>query len=88
MTKDEALRMAIEIMERLHQPNGDSVQLAIQACKEALADYKDGNCCTEGCIKCDARKILAETKGNDINYCPDHDGFSSHIVPALRDWNT
>jgi hypothetical protein len=29
---------------------------------EALADYKDGNCCTEGCIKCDARKILAETQ--------------------------
>ena len=37
MTKDEALRMAIEVMERLHQPNGNSVQLAIQACKDALA---------------------------------------------------
>ena len=23
---------------------------------------KDGNCCTEGCIKCDARKVLAETQ--------------------------
>ena len=23
---------------------------------------KDGDCCTEGCIKCDARKILAETQ--------------------------
>ena len=23
---------------------------------------KDGDCCTEGCIKCDARKVLAETQ--------------------------
>ena len=41
MTKDEALRMAIEIMERLHQPNGNSVQLAIQACKDALAETQE-----------------------------------------------
>ena len=42
MTKQtEALRMAIEIMERLHQPNGNSVQLAIQACKEALAETQE-----------------------------------------------
>ena len=41
MTKDEALRMAIEVMERLHQPNGNSVQLAIQACKDALAETQE-----------------------------------------------
>ena len=43
-----------------------------QACKEALDEEltakldkdkaRDGDCCTEGCIKCDARKILAETQ--------------------------
>jgi hypothetical protein len=41
MTKDTALRKAIEVMERLHQPNGNSVQLAIQACKEALAETQE-----------------------------------------------
>ena len=56
MTKDEALRMAIEAR------TWDELGKAIQACKEALADYKDGDCCTEGCIKCDARKVLAETQ--------------------------
>ena len=64
MTKQtEALRMAIEALE-MHVPYyiKDRGCDAIQACKEALADYKDGNCCTEGCIKCDARKVLAETQ--------------------------
>ena len=56
MTKDEALRMAVEAR------TWDKLGKAIQACKEALADYKDGDCCTEGCIKCDARKVLAETQ--------------------------
>ena len=55
-TKDEALRMAVEAR------TWDKLGKAIQACKEALADYKDGDCCTEGCIKCDARKVLAETQ--------------------------
>ena len=30
--------------------------------EKQLPDYKDGDCCTEGCIKCDARKVLAETQ--------------------------
>jgi hypothetical protein len=62
----EALRMAIEAMEsaELVWASAGIVKMheAIEACKEALADYKDGDCCTEGCIKCDARKILAETQ--------------------------
>ena len=33
-----------------------------QTCEEALDKTQDGDCCTEGCIKCDARKILAETQ--------------------------
>jgi hypothetical protein len=27
-----------------------------------LDKAKDGDCCTEGCIKCDARKVLTETQ--------------------------
>ena len=27
-----------------------------------MAETQDGDCCTEGCIKCDARKVLAETQ--------------------------
>lgn len=27
-----------------------------------LDKARDGDCCTEGCIKCDARKVLAETQ--------------------------
>lgn len=30
--------------------------------EKQLPEYKDGDCCTEGCIKCDARKVLAETQ--------------------------
>ena len=68
MTKDEALRMAIEALEKskdILEYEGmipDGYEEAIQACKEALAETQDGNCCTEGCIKCDARKVLAETQ--------------------------
>ena len=29
--------------------------------EKQLPEYKDGDCCTEGCIKCDARKVLAES---------------------------
>ena len=64
MTKDEALRMAIEALiyhTEQTRPIEDT-DIAIQACKEALAETQDGNCCTEGCIKCDARKVLAETQ--------------------------
>ena len=66
MTKQtEALRMAIEVLNSvIHWGDATTVDIdkTVQACKEALADYKDGNCCTEGCIKCDARKVLAETQ--------------------------
>ena len=62
MTKDEALRMAIEAMEYHTEQTRpiEDTNKAIQACKEALAETQDGICCTEGCIKCDARKVLAE----------------------------
>ena len=93
MTKDEALRMAIEAMNSSYSSQGYPARAAwlyhgcdvklfkaLQACKEALEptvaelndEYlrdthvegmpKDGDCCTEGCIKCDARKVLTETQ--------------------------
>ena len=61
MTKQtEALRMAIEWLD--NQQLGYSGHSVRKACQEALAETQDGNCCTEGCIKCDARKVLAETQ--------------------------
>jgi hypothetical protein len=57
MTKDEALKMAIEAMI-FHTEQTRPLKVtavAIQACKDALDKTQDGDCCTEGCIKCDAR---------------------------------
>ena len=94
MTKDEALRMAIELMERFleHDSISSSDYIDVRnACIKALEptvaelndEYlrdtyvegmpKDGDCCTEGCIKCDARKVLAETQEPVVYVCIDFD---------------
>ena len=53
MTKDEALKMAIEALDTLMMEKGSIYQQAIQACKEALEqedidyfkDYKTSTAC-------------------------------------------
>ena len=32
-------------------------------------------------------ECLSKTKWNDIDYCPDHDVFASHIEQALKEKN-
>jgi hypothetical protein len=68
MTKDEALRLALEALESTGENNGyhgvtqyfdeTMVDQAISAIKAAL-EAKDGECkyCTDGCPACDARKL-------------------------------
>jgi hypothetical protein len=68
MTKDEALKLALEALEAdplemVADANGHMIFLkeqAITAIKEALAQpEQDGECkhCTDGCPACDARKL-------------------------------
>jgi hypothetical protein len=61
MTKDEALLLALEALEKISM-GGDPrwADQAITAIKEALAQpEQDGECknCTDGCPACDARKL-------------------------------
>ena len=71
MTKDEALKLALEALEAdplemVADVDGHMVFLkdqAITAIKEALAQpEQDGECkyCTDGCPACDARKLSKE----------------------------
>ena len=67
MTKDEALRLALEALENSWtEPNNEQYKIekeAITAIKEALAQTEqDGKCkhCTDGCPACDARKLQKE----------------------------
>ena len=60
MTKDEALKLALESLEA-HADIGIKSDKAINAIKEALAQpeqEQDGECkyCTHGCPACDARR--------------------------------
>jgi len=69
MTKDEALKLALEALEEAwyhvgtFQPTEKAIDLydeARTAIKEALAQpEQDGKCkyCTDGCPACDARKL-------------------------------
>jgi hypothetical protein len=60
MTKDEALRLALETLEYAGPSWIEAKQPAITAIKEALAQpEQDGECkhCTDGCPACDARKL-------------------------------
>jgi hypothetical protein len=68
MTKDEALRLALEALYGFipylplehDKPQCDRYDQAITAIKEALAQpEQDGECkyCTDGCPACDARKL-------------------------------
>ena len=53
-----------------------------------LDKARDGNCCTEGCIKCDARKVLAETQ-EPIHNCPKCNSLYTkeiHSIPAQPSW--
>jgi 20S proteasome alpha/beta subunit len=61
MTKDEALKLALEALENAEYGDYDKEELnqAITAIKEALAQpEQDGECkyCTHGCHACDARR--------------------------------
>ena len=65
MTKDEALRLALEALSEAHyvvehRQDVKKREQAITAVKEALAQpEQDGECkyCTDGCLACDARKL-------------------------------
>ena len=67
MTKDEALRLALEALEEACEIVGaawtwrdEKGRPAITAIKEALTQREqDGECkrCTDGCPACDARKL-------------------------------
>jgi len=76
MTKDEALRMAIDGLE-IHQ------QDILDACKEALEQPKEW----QGMSDDEISECLSKTKWNDIDHCPDHDVFASHIEQALKEKN-
>ena len=61
MTKDEALKLALEALQHeADTGNDDAYKLERDAIKEALAQpEQDGKCkyCTDGCPACDARKL-------------------------------
>jgi hypothetical protein len=68
MTKDEALKLALEALEYMNVTAERYVdkqipENAITAIKEALAQREqDGECkhCTDGCPACDATKLQKE----------------------------
>ena len=53
-----------EIKQLNQEKDSEVIDLmnVIQKLTAKLDKARDGDCCTEGCIKCDARKILAETQ--------------------------
>ena len=65
MTKDEALKMALEAFGEIDWSNNsqwqsDRAKVAIATLKKALAQpEQDGECkhCTDGCPACDSRKL-------------------------------
>ena len=57
-----AKNKAAEESELLALRNNDGLRMQINELSAKLDKARDGDCCTEGCIKCDARKILAETQ--------------------------
>ena len=61
MTKDEALKLALEALKQIDEAMPFPVaKLAQKVIKEALAQpEQDGQCkrCTDGCPACDARKL-------------------------------
>ena len=61
MTKDEALKLALEALKQIDEAMPFPVaKLAQKVIKEALAQpEQDGKCkyCTDGCPACDARKL-------------------------------
>ena len=65
MTKDEALKLALDAFGEIDWSNNsqwqsDRAKVAIAFLKEALAQTEqDGKCkhCTDGCPACDARKL-------------------------------
>ena len=68
MTKDEALKMALEYVELVPDDryNAEHIdrEALVTAIKEALAQpEQDGKCkyCTDGCPACDARKLPERT---------------------------
>ena len=69
MTKDKALKMALDFIERVNKDGWlladfePEMYAAITAIKEALAQpEQDVECkyCTDGCPACDARKLPAQ----------------------------
>jgi hypothetical protein len=51
-----------ETAQAAWKARGELDAVRIKALEAKLDKARDGNCCTEGCIKCDARKVLAETQ--------------------------
>ena len=94
MTKDEALKMALEALEAdplemVADANGHMVFLkdkAITAIKEALAQEQeqDGECkyCTDGCPACDAKKLPAQRTWVGLTAKEKHEFRYSHMTTA------
>ena len=94
MTKDEALKLALEALEAdplemVADVDGHMVFLkdkAITAIKEALAQEQeqDGECkyCTDGCPACDARKLPAQRTWVGLTYEEKHAIRYSHMTSA------
>ena len=74
-----------------------SANVKIAELTSKLDKARDGDCCTEGCIKCDARKILAETQEPMIikqengmvlklGYDELPNGTAFYTTPPSREW--
>ena len=82
-----------------YEKNLASAQTEIAELTAKLDKARDGDCCTEGCIKCDARKILAETQEPMIikqengmvlklGYDELPNGTAFYTTPPSREWQS
>ena len=62
-----------DVMFSAWQARGELDDVKIKELQDKLDKARDGDCCTEGCIKCDARKVLAETQEPVVYVCIDFD---------------
>ena len=69
------------------QARGELDAVKIKELQDKLDKARDRDCCTEGCIKCDARKILAETQ-EAFDVVQDSKGnlVPLYTTPPSREW--
>jgi hypothetical protein len=66
-----------------HDENSRQAIKQLAELTSKLDKARDGDCCTEGCIKCDARKVLAETQ-EPVTHVIGLDNDGKEVVVKLQ----